>query len=132
MSRSRFRFLTVAAAGALTGLMYGAAPAAAEEPLARSGPVGPYEPILTKMGSKRLIAFYVPDSGRCGVSAVIFDAAAPDAPYAAARVRTTLWPGETFHLDGAQRDTIDLRCGDNAANLALSGPAERANTGATR
>jgi len=39
--------------------------------------------------------------------------------------------GEAFALDGTQQKSIDLRCGENAATLALNGPAELIDTGAT-
>jgi hypothetical protein len=95
------------------------------------GPVGPSEPILATVGNKRLIAFYVPDSGRCSINVVLFNAAPAEAPASSARVRINLWPGEVFHLDAAQQKSVDLRCGDNAATLALNGPAELINTSAT-
>ena len=120
---SRTQFVTLAAASVLAAFA-AILPAGAVEPLTNLGPVGPYEPILAAFGSKRLIAFYVPDSGRCSINAVVFDAAPSDAPYSSSRVRIKLWPGETFDLDGPQGKTINLQCGDNAANLALSGPAE--------
>jgi len=127
---SRTQLAAFATVGALAlGVL--SIPAVAQEPLTRTGPVGPYEPILTTMGSKRLIAFYVPDSGRCSINAIVFDAGATDAPYSASRVRINLWPGEAFYLDGAKRESINLQCGDKAASLALSGPAELINTGTT-
>ncbi|MGB2931865.1 MAG: hypothetical protein WBE08_08280 [Methyloceanibacter sp.] len=129
---SRFNFKTFAAAvAALATLALAAGPAGAEEPMTQVGPVGPYEPILTTLGSKRLIAFYVPDSGRCAINAVVFDSASADAPYSASRARISLWPGEVLHLDGTDQQSIDLRCGEAAAALTLSGPAELISTGAT-
>ena len=107
-------------------------PASAEESRQNLGPVGPYEPILATVGNKRLIAFYVPDSGRCSISAVVFDVAPPEAPYSPARVRINLWPGDSFHLDTAGQKSVDLSCGDNASTLVLSGPAELINTNNTR
>src|SRR6476646_7552675 len=96
----------------------------------RAPSLGPNEPILTTFGDKRLIAFYVPDSGRCSINAVVFDAASADASNSPARVRISLWPGESFHLDAGQK-SVNLRCGDNASAMALSGPAEVINTSAT-
>lgn len=129
---SRSQFMTIVAASATAALTLASAPARAEEPMTHLGPVGPHEPILTTIGSKRLIAFYVPESGRCSINAVVFDVASPDAPYAAWRIRISLLPGEAFHLDGTEHKSIDLRCGKDAASLALSGPAELITTGATK
>jgi hypothetical protein len=119
---SRFQLMTIAAAGALVVLTAANAPARALEPISHLGPVGPYEPILATVGSKRVIAFYVPDSGRCSINAVVFDSASPEAPYSASRVRINLWPGEAFALDGTQQKSIDLRCGENAATLGPERP----------
>ncbi|HEV3241641.1 MAG TPA: hypothetical protein VGY14_00015 [Methyloceanibacter sp.] len=129
--RTRLKLLTAAAALSLVGLAAANNPVSGEERTTHLGPVGPNEPILATVGNKRLIAFYVPDSGRCSINAVVFDVAPADAPYSSARVRINLWPGESFHLDAAGQKSVDLRCGENAATLALSGPAELINTSAT-
>ena len=122
----------LAVAGAVAALLAASTPASAEESRQNLRPVGPYESILATIGNKRLIAFYVPDSGRCSINAVVFDVAPPEAPYSSARVRINLWPGESFHLDAAGQKSVDLSCGDNASTLALSGPAALINTSAAR
>ena len=66
-------FLKFAAAGALFALTVSGTPARADELAQNLGPVGPHEPILTEVGSERVIAFYEPDNGRCAVHAVVFD-----------------------------------------------------------
>ncbi|MGC2340262.1 MAG: hypothetical protein WA453_01495 [Methyloceanibacter sp.] len=120
----------LAFAGAVAALLAASTPVSAEEPRQHLGPVGPSEPILATFGDKRLIAFYVPDSGRCSINAVVFDAASAEASNSPARVRISLWPSESFHLDAGQK-SVNLRCGDNASAMALSGPAELINTSAT-
>jgi hypothetical protein len=122
----------LALAGAVTALLAASTPVRAEEPRQHLGPVGPNEPILATFGNKRLIAFYVPDSGRCSINAVVFDAASAEASNSPARVRISLWPGESFHLDAAAQKSVELRCGDKASTLSLSGPAELIKTSATR
>ena len=94
------------------------------------GPVGPSEPILVTIGNKRSIAFYLPDSGQCSISAAVFDAAPCEAPYSSARVRLSLWPGRIVSPAVSQK-SIDRSCGDNASSLALSGPAELINASTT-
>ena len=47
-------------------------PAVADE-VTNLGPVGPNEPILTSVGSSRVIAFYLPGSNQCAIHAVIWD-----------------------------------------------------------
>jgi hypothetical protein len=128
--RNGLKLLTAAVALTIVGLAAANKPASADERPTHLGPVGPGEPILATVGNKRLIAFYVPDSGRCSINVVLFDAAPAEAPSSSARVRINLWPGEVLHLDATQQKSVDLRCGDNAETLALNGPAD-INTSAT-
>jgi hypothetical protein len=70
---NRIQLLSLAAAGALVALTVANTPTHADELLSNLGPVGPHEPILTTVGSKRIIAFYVPDTGSCAVNAVVWE-----------------------------------------------------------
>jgi hypothetical protein len=118
---TRIQCLKFAAAGALVALTAASLPARADELPSNLGPVGPHEPILTTVGSKRIIAFYEPDSGHCVVNAVVWDntAANTDMPSSAARVRISLNPRQTVHIDSAEQESLNLQCGDNAASLAI-------------
>jgi hypothetical protein len=82
-------------------------------------PVGPHEPILTTVGSKRIIAFYVPGSGHCALHAVLWNDANADADVSAARVRISLEPGQIVHIDSSENETLNLQCGENAEKLAV-------------
>ena len=108
-----------------------AVPALAETPANNLGPVGPREPILVKFGGQRVVAFFAPERGGCAVSAVTWKDGETSAPYASARVRVSLEPGQTLSLDGAQRQSLALLCGANASTLAVVAPAELILTGAT-
>jgi hypothetical protein len=125
--RTQLKLLTAAAA--LTLIVFAAgSPARAEEPLNNLGPVGPHEPIVIAAGNQRVLAFYEPERGGCAVSAVTWKDVAPDAPF---RVRVSLKPGQMFHLDGAERQSVGLLCGADASTLAAVAPAEWILTGAT-
>src|SRR6476660_9379599 len=54
-------------------------PVRADDQPQNLGPVGPHEPILSPVGSKRVIAFYTPDSGHCGLRVVVWNPADADA-----------------------------------------------------
>jgi hypothetical protein len=71
---------------------------------------------------------YEPERGGCAVSAVTWKDVAPDAPF---RVRVSLKPGQMFHLDGAERQSVGLLCGADASALAVVAPAELILTGST-
>jgi hypothetical protein len=116
-------FLKFAAAGALLALTVSGTPARADELAQNLGPVGPHEAILTEVGSERVIAFYEPDNGRCAVHAVVFDKTdAYTGMTTAARVRVSLNPRETVHIDSADNESVkslNLQCGDEAETLAI-------------
>ena len=105
-------FLEFAAACALLASV----PAFADE-LSLNGAVGPNEPILMTVGSKRVVAFYVADGGSCGVHAVVWDRTDTSGG-SAARVQVTLNPRQMVHI-GNTRKSLDLQCGDNAKSLAI-------------
>lgn len=102
-------------------------PAFAEKPLTNLGPVGPGEPILVTVGDQRVIAFYAPERGECAVNAIVWKETNPDTP--ATRVRLSLRPGQTLHLDSPRRQAMGLLCGAEASSLALVAPAELLVTG---
>ncbi len=99
-------------------------PAHADELAQNLGPVGPHEPILTTVGSKRVIAFYLPGSGRCAVHMVVGDVRDPEAALVS-RIRVELNPGQMVHLDSVEQKSLNLECGDNAEKLAIVDNDER-------
>ena len=119
---SRIQLLKFAAAAGVVACMLGT-PAQADELAQNLGPVGPHEPILTEVGSERVMAFYEPDNGRCAVHAVVFDKTdAHTGMTTAARVRVSLNPRETVHIDSADNESVkslNLQCGENAEKLTI-------------
>ena len=90
------------------------------------GPVGPHEPILTTVGSKRVIAFFLPGAGHCALNAIMWDNSNAEPDASPARVRVSLEPGQIVHIDTAEEkfDTVEekslnLQCGENAEKLAI-------------
>jgi hypothetical protein len=114
---TRSRFMGFAAAGALA-LSLASLPAHSDELAQNLGPVGPNEPILTTVGSKRVIAFYVPGNGHCGINVVVWDRSDASGD-SAARVRVSLSPRQMVHIDSAENKSINLQCGESAETLAL-------------
>ena len=119
---SRIQLLKLAAAGVVVVCTLGT-PARADELAKNLGPVGPHEPILTEVGSQRVIAFYEPDNGRCAVHAVVFDKTDDyTGMTTAARVRVSLNPREIVHIDSADNESVkslSLQCGENAEKLTI-------------
>ena len=111
-------FLRFAAAGALLAFTVSGTPARADEMAQNLGPVGPHEPMITTIGSKRVIAFYVPGNGGCNVQAVIWNGDDTDANTAAG-IRVSLNPGQTTSIDSVENKSLTLKCGDDAETLAL-------------
>ena len=114
---TRSRFMGFAAAGALA-LSLASLPAHSDELAQNLGPVGPNEPILTTVGSKRVIAFYVPGNGHCGINVVVWDRSDATGD-SAARVRVSLSPRQMVQIDSAENKSINLQCGESAETLAL-------------
>ena len=113
------QLLKFAAAGALVALAVVSTPAGAGDQAQNLGPVGPHEPILTTVGSKRVIAFYVPGSDHCAFQAVAWDNTDADTGRSAVRVRISLEPGQIVHIDSAENESINLQCGSNAGTLSV-------------
>jgi hypothetical protein len=111
-------FLKFAAAGAFVALTVSGTPARADEMAQNLGPVGPHEPIITTVGSKRVIAFYVPGNGGCNIQAVIWNGDDTDANTAAG-IRVSLTPGQTTAIDSVENKSLTLKCGDDAETLAM-------------
>ncbi len=88
-----------------------------EEPINYLGPAGPHQPILAPVGTKRVIAYYLPDNGRCALQAIVWNPAHDDSN--PERVRVTLGPKQMMHIDGDPSHSLNLRCGDNAEQLSV-------------
>jgi hypothetical protein len=110
-------FLKCVAAGALLTLTAVSTPASAEELAQNLGPVGPHEAMITTVGSKRVIAFFVPGNGNCHVQAVIWQADDMEATTAAG-FRISLRAGQTASIDSPDNKSLSLKCGDYAESLA--------------
>jgi hypothetical protein len=107
-------FLGFAAAGALA-LTVASVPAFADE----LSTVGPNEPILKTVGSKRVIAFYETDGSHCNMTIAVWDLT-DSSGGSAARVWVTLDPRQVVRIGSiAGRRSLDLQCGDNAKSLAI-------------
>ena len=117
-SLSRIQFSKFAAMGSLVVLSTLGTPTRADELAQSLGPVGPHDPILTTVGSQRVIAFYEPGKDHCALHAVVWDNTNPHA-VSAARVRISLEPGQIVHIDSAANESLNLQCGKNAEALTI-------------
>jgi hypothetical protein len=116
---NRIQFLCVVA-GALVALVTVGVTARADELVEHLGPVGTNDTILATFGSKRVIAFFEQDNGRCTVSAVVFEKTDADTGMTtAARIRVTLRPHEMIHIDSSDNQSLRLQCGSNATTLGV-------------
>jgi hypothetical protein len=102
------RIPSLAAAGALFVLTAASITARADELAQNLGPVGPHEPILTTVGSKRVIAFYEPDSGHCAFHAVVWNTTDVKAD-SAAGFQADLNPRQMVRIDTAESASLNVR-----------------------
>ncbi len=70
---TQIQFLSFAAASAIAALAATNTSTRADKIPQIPGPVGPNDTILMTFGSKRAIAFYEVDKGRCAVNAVVYE-----------------------------------------------------------
>ena len=80
--------------------------------------VKPNEAILKTVGNQRLIAFYEPGNGNCGLNVVMWNVAdeSGDSP---TRVRVSLDANEAANIDSTDNKSIKLQCGDFADTLKI-------------
>lgn len=131
MSSTSRKFATVAMAGAFVALTAFSLPARSEEVLQFLGPVGPHKPIIATLGSKRVIAFYLPGNNHCALHAVIGENANAVTDMPATRIRVSLQPGQIVHVDSVENQSLNLQCGRNAESLAVVGDEEAVAFGLT-
>jgi hypothetical protein len=127
-SLTRIRSSGFAAVGALVVLAVASIPTCADEPAQNPGPVGPNQPILATVGSKRVVAFYLPNGGQCAVQAVVWEGK-DTAAGSAARFRVSLKPRQVMHLDSVENASLSLQCGDSARTLAIIQTTESVEAG---
>jgi hypothetical protein len=93
----------------------------AQENSAQAEPVSlnPIEAGSFSLGATHIVAFYVPQAGRCAVTAVVEEIVG-DAPSASpARVRFDLAPGTRAFIDNAGGRSVALECGADAQVLTI-------------
>lgn len=108
---------TALVASGIIALSSFASPTYADDLVEHLGPVGPHEPILTNVGSKRVLAFYTPGENACALQAIVWtqeeDTTSP------ARVRVSMDPGAIVHIDSPENESLNLQCGEDAKKLTL-------------
>jgi hypothetical protein len=130
----RTQFLGFAAVGALVVLAVASIPTvasipiSADEPAQSLGPVGPTQPILATVGSKRVVAFYLRNGGQCDVQAVMWEGK-DTAADSAARFRVSLKPRQVMHLDSVENASLSLQCGHSARTLTIIQTTESVEAG---
>ena len=106
------------AVGVVLAVTTASIPTRADELVQNLGPVGPHDPILTTVGSKRVIAFYEPNSGHCALRAVVWNTTDVNAD-SASGFQADLNPRQMVRIDTAENQSLKLQCGDNAESLSI-------------
>jgi hypothetical protein len=120
---TRIRLLSLAAAGAVVLLTGANTPTRADDLPQSLGPVGPNQTILATFGTKRAIAFYEANNGRCAVNAIVYEKTdAETGLTTATRVRVSLDPREMVQFDSSDNETMSLECGERAKTLKVVDP----------
>jgi hypothetical protein len=115
---TRIQLLSFAAASTLIAIASGT-PAWSDELPTNLGPVAPHEPVLTDVGTKRVIAWFTPDGGGCAVTGVVWTRTDVDGT-STAGMRIRLNPGQIVHFDSAYDvKPLNLKCADDAETLSI-------------
>jgi hypothetical protein len=110
---------SIAAAGILVALTAATSSTQAEELLQNLGPVGPHEPILTGVGTKRVIAWFRPDGSGCAVTGVVWTRTDVEGT-STTGMRIRLDPGQIVHFDSSYNDkSLNLKCSKDAKTLSI-------------
>ena len=84
----------------------------ADELAQNLGPVGPHDPILTTVGTERVIAFYEPDSGNCAVHVVLWNPTDVNAESTEGLGYPK--PQQMGHIDAENASTWAVNIGDSS------------------
>jgi hypothetical protein len=104
---------------ALLGLLAFALDHEANSAQAEPVSLNPIEAGSFSLGATHIVAFYVPQAGRCAVTAVVEEIVG-DAPSASpARIRFDLAPGTRAFIDNAGGRSVALECGADAQVLTI-------------
>jgi hypothetical protein len=112
------KFARLAAVGTVVIAAALSLPVRADDQPQNLGPVGPHEPILSPIGSKRVIAFYTPDSGHCGLRVVVWNPADVNAT-STIGLRMSLIPQQVMYIVTPENGSLGLQCTDDAETLAV-------------
>ena len=112
------KFARLAAVGTLVIAAALSLPVRADDQPQNLGPVGPNEPILSPVGSKRVIAFYTPDSGNCGLRVVVWNPADADAT-STIGLRMRLIPQQVMYIVTPENGSLGLQCTEDAERLTV-------------
>ena len=115
---ARPNFKKLAAIGALVIACALSVPLRADDQPKNLGLVGPHEPILSPVGSKRVIAFYEPDGGHCGLRVVVWNPADVDSA-STIGLRMRLVPQQVMYIVTPENGSLGLQCTDGAETLAV-------------
>src|SRR6476620_12389869 len=106
-SPSRIQLSKFAAMGSLVVLSTLGTPTRADELAQNLGPVGPHDPILTTVGSKRVIAFYTPDTGHCGLHVIVWNPTDAEAR-STIGLRMSISPRQVMHVFSPENKSLSL------------------------
>jgi hypothetical protein len=82
----------------------------------------PTSPFSRRLAAKRVIAFYEPDGGHCGLNVVVWNLT-DESGDSAARIRVNLNARQMVNIDSADNKSLNLQCGDHAETLEIVDPS---------
>jgi hypothetical protein len=86
--------------------------------------------VTTTLVAASVIAFFLPDNGRCAFQAVVWDRSKVTSGWnQAGQIRINLKPNQTIDIDGDQNESLNFHC-ENARTLTAVASGQQVASGA--
>jgi hypothetical protein len=110
---------SILAAAALAGLAATAIATSAEADQPGSRSYVATQAINHSFGSKRAVGYFAAQNGACALTMFLAEAEEGHVAPSAARVKVTVKPGESAELASAEGQSLEVKCGKDAAAVEI-------------
>jgi hypothetical protein len=110
---------SILAAAALVGLAATAIATSAEADQAGARSYAATQAINHSFGSKRAVGYFAAQNGACALTMFLAEAEEGHVAPSAARVKVTVKPGESAELASVEGQSLEVKCGKDAAAVEI-------------
>jgi hypothetical protein len=88
---------------------------------ANSGVYEPVQGLSYRFGSKLAVGYFSQKEGACALNIFVAENTGDDAGPSASRLQFKVMPGENVKLNSAEGESLEMKCGAQAATLEVKG-----------